>query len=175
MRGMSMWAERIDVFGKAGWLAVIILGFMLWWPLGLLALGFLSASGRLHAWKTARAEGGGCGWGSPFAYGCASQTTGEGVKEFFSRAWAQRGSGRGSDRQTGRSGNEAFDAYREETLRRLEEEQREFQDYLHRLRQARDKQEFDQFMAEQRNRRQTSHAQGDETQSADIIEHPPAP
>jgi hypothetical protein len=50
------------------------------------------------------------------------------------------------------SGNRAFDEYRVETLRRLEEEQREFRDFLERLRQAKDKAEFDQFMAERRNR-----------------------
>jgi hypothetical protein len=48
------------------------------------------------------------------------------------------------------SGNRAFDEYRSETLRRLEEEQREFRDFLERLRHARDKAEFDQFMAERR-------------------------
>jgi hypothetical protein len=46
------------------------------------------------------------------------------------------------------TGNAAFDAYREETLRRLEEEAEEFQTFLERLRKARDKAEFDQFMAE---------------------------
>ena len=50
------------------------------------------------------------------------------------------------------SGNRAFDEYRSETLRRLEEEQREFRDFLGRLRMAKDKAEFDQFMAERRNR-----------------------
>ena len=50
------------------------------------------------------------------------------------------------------SGNRAFDEYRTETLKRLEDEQREFRDFLARLRQAKDKAEFDQFMAEQRNR-----------------------
>jgi hypothetical protein len=52
------------------------------------------------------------------------------------------------------SGNSAFDEYREETLRRLEEEQKEFRDFLDRLRQAKDKAEFDQFMAERRRRDQ---------------------
>jgi len=42
----------------------------------------------------------------------------------------------------------AFDEYRAEALRRLEEEQREFMAFLDRLRLARDKVEFDQFMAE---------------------------
>ncbi len=50
------------------------------------------------------------------------------------------------------SGNRAFDEYRAETLRRLEEEQREFKEFLQRLRQAKDKAEFDMFMAERRNR-----------------------
>lgn len=50
------------------------------------------------------------------------------------------------------SGNSAFDAYREETLRRLEDEQHEFREFLHRLRFAKDKTEFDQFMTERRNR-----------------------
>jgi len=54
------------------------------------------------------------------------------------------------------SGNRAFDEYRQETLRRLEEEQREFQDFLVRLRMAKDKAEFDQFMAERRTRTESS-------------------
>jgi len=48
------------------------------------------------------------------------------------------------------SGNRAFDEYRVETLRRLEEEQHEFKNFLDRLRHAKDKEEFDQFMAQHR-------------------------
>jgi len=44
------------------------------------------------------------------------------------------------------SGNSAFDAYKTETLRRLEEEQDNFEAFLKRLRDAKDKAEFDQFM-----------------------------
>ena len=44
------------------------------------------------------------------------------------------------------SGNTAFDAYKEDTLRRLEDEQTSFEDFLQRLRDAKDKAEFDQFM-----------------------------
>ncbi len=44
------------------------------------------------------------------------------------------------------SGNTAFDAYKSETLRRLEEEQDAFEAFLNRLREAKDKAEFDQFM-----------------------------
>lgn len=44
------------------------------------------------------------------------------------------------------SGNSAFDAYKADTLRRLEEEQEQFETFLQRLRDAKDKAEFDQFM-----------------------------
>ena len=63
------------------------------------------------------------------------------------RAWKRR---QWSHRHS--SGNVAFDEYREETLRKLDEEQREFRDYLDRLRSAKDRAEFDQFMNERRNR-----------------------
>lgn len=46
------------------------------------------------------------------------------------------------------TGNHAFDDYREATLKRLEDEANEFQGFLKRLRHAKDKAEFDQFMAE---------------------------
>lgn len=46
------------------------------------------------------------------------------------------------------SGNSAFDSYKADTLRRLEEEQENFEAFLQRLREARDKAEFDQFMEE---------------------------
>ncbi len=44
------------------------------------------------------------------------------------------------------SGNSAFDAYKADTLKRLEEEQDAFEAFLQRLREAKDKAEFDQFM-----------------------------
>ena len=46
------------------------------------------------------------------------------------------------------SGNMAFDSYKAETLRRLEEEQDAFEAFLQRLREAKDKAEFDDFMDE---------------------------
>lgn len=46
------------------------------------------------------------------------------------------------------SGNSAFDAYKEDTLRRLEQEQNDFETFLQRLRDAKDKAEFDEFMDE---------------------------
>jgi hypothetical protein len=52
------------------------------------------------------------------------------------------------------TGNSAFDSYKADTLRRLEEEQTNFEDFLQRLREAKDKSEFDEFM-EERARRNT--------------------
>ena len=46
------------------------------------------------------------------------------------------------------TGNAAFDAYKADTLRRLEDEQTNFETFLERLREAKDKAEFDQFMDE---------------------------
>jgi hypothetical protein len=44
------------------------------------------------------------------------------------------------------TGNSLFDSYKTDTLRRLEEEQEAFESFLQRLRQAKDKSEFDTFM-----------------------------
>ncbi len=52
--------------------------------------------------------------------------------------------------QSRSSGNLAFEEYRAETLRRLEEDQREFDSFLDRLRAAKDKEEFEQFLAARR-------------------------
>jgi hypothetical protein len=57
------------------------------------------------------------------------------------------------------SGNRAFDEYRMETLKRLEDEQQEFRSFLDRLRHAKDKAEFDQFMSDRRTRPATPSAQ----------------
>lgn len=46
------------------------------------------------------------------------------------------------------TGNSAFDAYKADTLRRLEDEQNDFEAFLERLREAKDKSEFDQFIDE---------------------------
>ncbi len=50
------------------------------------------------------------------------------------------------------TGNEAFDSYRDETLKRLEEEQASFRKFMENLRAAKDKAEFDQFMQEREKR-----------------------
>jgi hypothetical protein len=65
--------------------------------------------------------------------------------------WGQHmqhwGGHRGGLRPTG---NRAFDEYREEALRRLEEEASEFRAFLERLRMAKDRQEFDEYMRQRR-------------------------
>lgn len=54
------------------------------------------------------------------------------------------------------SGNTAFDDYKAETLRRLDEEREKFREFLERLRKSRDKEAFDRFMAERRGPRVAS-------------------
>lgn len=75
----------------------------------------------------------------------------EKVDRLRSRVERARGGGQWWG-QTRPSGNRAFDEYRAETLQRLEEEQREFKEFLARLRFAKDRAEFDQFMNERRSR-----------------------
>ncbi|UWR20933.1 DUF2852 domain-containing protein [Sulfitobacter sp. S190] len=50
------------------------------------------------------------------------------------------------------TGNSAFDSYKADTLRRLQEEQENFEAFLERLREAKDKSEFDAFMQEREKR-----------------------
>ena len=57
------------------------------------------------------------------------------------------------------SGNSAFDAYRDATLKRLEDEQAAFQEFLERLRKAKDQAEFDRFMEDRAKR---PHSRGDD-------------
>jgi Protein of unknown function (DUF2852) len=139
--------DRIDELGKPAWIALMILGFITWWPLGLITLAFILGSGRM---------------------GCCSHDTGhwrnnmtlwqskmERMQEKMDRLRNRMDRGGGGPSWWGQppsSGNRAFDDYRAETLKRLEEEQREFKDFLARLRFAKDRAEFDQFMAERRNR-----------------------
>ncbi len=129
-----MLLNRLDGLDKVAWLAITALAFATAWPLGLAMLAYLAGSGRLQAWRTEYAGAPGA-W---FNIGRGSPASGLGF------------GGRSSC--TPSSGNQAFDNYRSEALSRLEEEQREFHAYLEHLRKARDKPEFDAFMAERRQR-----------------------
>lgn len=126
---------KLDEFGRPAWIAAMILGFVFWWPVGLATLAFLIWSGRM-----------GCGHHNGHW---------EGRMERMQRKMDWMRSKMGGGPSWGGpppSGNRAFDEYRTETLRRLEDEQKEFRDFLERLRFAKDKTEFDQFMSERRNR-----------------------
>ena len=116
---------KLDELGKPAWIALMILGFIVWWPLGLATLIYVIGSGRMGCWKR---------------------------HDFGNWSADQAGHVAGWWKEPRSSGNRAFDEYRMETLRRLEEEQREFREFLERLRLAKDKAEFDQFMADRRNR-----------------------
>ncbi len=115
---------KLDDLGKPAWITVMVLGFVIFWPIGLAILAYLIWSGRMgcsrHSagrWHNARSE------------------------------WRSR-----RQRRKSESGNSAFDEYRQDTLRRLEDEQREFEDFLEQLRHAKDKAEFDDFMRDRKRR-----------------------
>jgi hypothetical protein len=135
---------KLDEFGKPAWIALIVLGFMAWWPIGLATLAFTIGSGRM-----------GCGY-----HGGSGRWQHKMERMQSKMDWMREkmGGGAGGPLAGGpwnaapSSGNRAFDEYRMETLKRLEDEQREFKDFLERLRFAKDKTEFDSFMAERRNR-----------------------
>lgn len=132
-----MLLAKMDEFGRPAWVAATLAGFLLFWPVGLAVLAYLAWTGRLQSMRDSGRE-----W-----------ARGPGQWRNL-RQDAKRWGGRRPAATA--SGNEAFDNYREETLRRLEEEQKEFVDYLERLRRARDKAEFDQFMADRRGRPPTA-------------------
>jgi len=108
----------LDDRGKGAWIAAMVVGFILFWPVGLALLAYMIWSKRMFgpcntAIRTRRPR-------------------------------------------MGATGNTAFDAYRADTLRRLEEEQANFQEFLKRLRAAKDKAEFDQFMEERARKTDTA-------------------
>lgn len=103
------------------WIALIVLGFVLFWPLGVAALIYLLWSGKMNC--------------------CIGK-----MASWKSENQRQYGASRGMPHSTG---NVAFDEYRETTLNRLEEERREFTRFLEKLRRAKDQDEFDKFMSEQ--------------------------
>jgi hypothetical protein len=128
-------AARLDEYGKPAWIVLMILGFIIFWPIGLAILAYLIWSGRMGCWRH----------GGPGRWYQAAGARGRG----------HRRGGRGAS-----SGNYAFDEYREETLRRLEDEQEQFEEFLEHLRHAKDKAEFDQFMDERRRRTADPHGDG---------------
>lgn len=119
-------------------LATMIGGFIVFWPIGLAALGLKLVKGEM--WPGASESV------SPWtAYKAWKDRTGSKPFGAATPVW----------KPTGTSGNAAFDAYKREQLdrleaerRKLEEEQKAFASYLAKLREAKDQDEFDRFMAE---------------------------
>jgi hypothetical protein len=130
-------AARLDDLGKPAWIALMIVGFLVWWPVGLVVLGYLIGSGRMGCWMHGRQD----------RWQRRMDRMQQGM-ERMQQAAGSWGSGWCGPSRQATSGNRAFDEYRAETLRRLEDEQRDFFEFLNRLRHAKDKAEFDQFMAE---------------------------
>ena len=113
-------------------IAMMVLGFVVFWPLGLAMLAYILFGERLKSFKK------------------DANSTIDGVFTSF-----KRGSSRGFCGPQFRTGNVAFDDWREAELARLDEERRkldemrqQFDDYVRELRRAKDQEEFDRFMRE---------------------------
>ncbi len=113
--GFERTRDWLDARGRPAWLVAMVLGFILFWPVGLALLFYIIWSNRMSC----------NGWGRR----------------------AHRHDHRSAPAPTG---NTAFDAYRAETLKRLEEEREAFTAFLEQLRAAKDQAEFDQFIAGRR-------------------------
>jgi Protein of unknown function (DUF2852) len=139
-----------------------VLGFLWWWPIGLVLLGLFLGRGKF-------------GFRRSLSYaGDAPMFNGDRGRDRWEREMSRLQDkmemvrAKADEFRRGRdwfgpatSGNRAFDDYRSETLKRLEEEQREFKDFLARLRFARDRSEFDQFMAARRGGPMEPNSQGE--------------
>lgn len=115
--------------------AIVLGGFIVFWPLGLVALGLKLFKGEL--WRGSSEFT--APWKDKSASDMASKWQGH-----WQNKWHQPS-----------TGNAAFDDYRktqlerlEQERRKLEEEQKAFAEYLAKLRRAKDQDEFDRFMAE---------------------------
>ncbi|MDD9911173.1 MAG: DUF2852 domain-containing protein [Ahrensia sp.] len=110
-------------------IAMMIIGFMIFWPLGLAMIAYIMFGDRLDTFKST-----------------INETTDRASQIFSKGAEFKRG--------FDRTGNVAFDEWREAELKRLHEERikldtmrAEFDDYARELRRAKDEEEFNAFMA----------------------------
>lgn len=118
--GFLSWPRRaeawLDARGRGAWIIAMVVGFIAFWPVGLALVAYITYTNR---WS----------------------------KEMFGKSCRHDRTARwGGHRMNTSSGNAAFDAYKSDVLRRLEDEQTAFETFLQRLRDAKDKQEFDAFM-----------------------------
>jgi hypothetical protein len=132
---------KLDEFGKPAWIALMVLGFMVWWPIGLGILAFTIGSGRM-----------GCGYHGGHGHWQHKMERMQRKMDWMRERMGGAAPSSGFWGGAPSSGNHAFDEYRSETLKRLEDEQREFREFLQRLRFAKDKTEFDAFMSERGSR-----------------------
>jgi hypothetical protein len=164
---------RIDGFGRPAWIALMVIGFIVFWPIGLAILAYIIWSGRMGMWSGPM----GCGWhgrrGDVEEWRTRAIERVNRMAEHWERKRArweerrQRWGGPYHDGQHGGApgglrdtGNRAFDEYRSEALRKLEEEADEFRAFLERLRMARDRAEFDEYIKERRSRPASGPAEG---------------
>lgn len=142
--GPGRWLSRaegwLDQRGKAAWIAAMVLGFIIFWPLGLALLAYMIWGKRM------------------FGKSCRNRHH-FGHHGHDRRAWAENWERMG--RAARPSGNAAFDAYKAETLRKLEDEQEAFETFLQRLREAKDKTEFDSFMEDRARKAQEAPVPGE--------------
>ena len=104
-------------------LLFLILGLVWWFPIGLFILAAFLVSRAIGHWHRPQFAGAG---GPPSGWGDAGR--GQWESRMADRAPSRRGCGPGNWRNQPSSENRAFDDYRADTLRRLEDEQREFKD-----------------------------------------------
>lgn len=129
---MTEMVARLDDWGQPAWIGLMVLGFVIFWPIGLAILAYLLWSGRM---------------------GCRARRNASDWQQRVAGKWERKMERWGMQAKAYQpTGNHAFDEYRSETLKRLEEEAEEFQTFLDRLRMAKDKSEFEDFMTERRNR-----------------------
>ena len=119
----------LDDRGRKAWIAAMILGFIFAWPVGLGLLGYMIWSKRMFGRHS-------CG-----------MSRHQDHHDQMHKHWHEARSGwRDMGRAMRPSGNTAFDTYKADTIRRLQDEQEAFEAFLQRLRDAKDKSEFDTFM-----------------------------
>ncbi|TLG76968.1 DUF2852 domain-containing protein [Methylocystis sp. B8] len=147
---MSSSGERGSPWGHCGrmpWrpyeIAAVILGFFIFWPLGVAILFW-------KLWQKSQGYE-----GDLFAF---AQEQGARVKEAVSGVARETSAGWGGPSFMRSTGNVAFDEWREGELARLEEErrklaeaERDFAEHIEQLRRARDREEFESFMRGRKN------------------------
>ena len=125
-------------------LIAMVLGFMIFWPIGLAVLGF-------KYWQKAT---GGADLQTVATGAFSKARSAMGSSSAAPRGWAPPQWARGFTTSTG---NAAFDEWKNAELARLEEERRrldnahrEFADWMENIRKSKDREEFDRFMSERR-------------------------